>query len=153
MILLLAATAAAWAQDIPQTTCTNASLKGDYGFTLTGTRPSAPTPGAAIETVIGTAMTHFDGNGNLTQIDNIHGSVTGFIAPDRAGSGIYSINPDCTGTMTLSSSGSPTLTLQVVVVDDGNEVRTAVVAPAPVMVTSNGRRVLNRPVLGGIFRF
>jgi len=80
MILLWAATAA-WAQDAPQTTCTNASLKGDYGFTLTGTRPSAPTPGAAIETVIGTAMTHFDGNGNLTQIDNIHGSVTGFTLP------------------------------------------------------------------------
>jgi len=80
MILLLAATAAC-AQDAPQTTCTNASLKGDYGFTLTGTRPSAPTPGAAIETVIGTAMTHFDGNGNLTQIDNIHGSVTGFTLP------------------------------------------------------------------------
>jgi hypothetical protein len=80
MILLWAATAA-WAQDAPQTTCTNASLKGDYGFTLTGTRPSAPTPGAAIETVIGTAMTHFDGNGNLTQIDNIHGSVTGFHRP------------------------------------------------------------------------
>jgi hypothetical protein len=151
MILLLAATAAC-AQDAPQTTCTNASLKGDFGFTLTGTRPSAPTPGAAIETVIGTAMTHFDGNGNLTQVDNIHGSVTGFTAPDRAGSGNYSINPDCTGTMTLSSSGSPTLTLQIVVVDDGNEVRTAVVAPAPVMVTSSGRRVVTRPALGGIFR-
>lgn len=55
--------------------------------------------------------------------------------------------------MTLSSSGSPTLTLQIVVVDDGNEVRTAVVAPAPVMVTSNGRRVVTRPVLDRIFRF
>ena len=98
-------------------------------------------------------MTHFDGNGNLTQVDNIHGSVTGFTAPDRAGSGNYSINADCTGTMTLSSSGSPTLTLQIVVVDDGNEVRTAVVAPAPVMVTSNGRRVVTLPVLGRIFRF
>lgn len=152
MLILLLATTAAWAQGVPPAGCSNASLNGDYGFSLTGTRPSAPTPGAAIETVIGTAMTHFDGQGNLTQIDNIHGAITGFTAPDRAGSGNYSVDSDCTGTMTLSSSGSPTLTLHIVVVDNGNEVRTVVVSPPPVMVTSNGRRVVSRPGFSGIRR-
>jgi hypothetical protein len=99
-------------------------------------------------------MTHFDGNGNLTQNDNIHGSITGFPAPDRKGSGTYTINSDCSGTMKITSEGGPTLTLRIVVVDNGNEVRTAVVDPtasvaagssAPqVMVTSNGRRVAMR---------
>lgn len=137
-----------------QSVCTNATLEGDYGFVVTGTRPSAPTPGAPAETIVGVAMTHFDGNGNLTQTDNIHGSITGTASPNRPGTGTYTINSDCSGTMTLSSPGSPTLTLSIVVVDDGNEVRTAVTDPTAtvtpgtaspqVIVTSNGRRVVTR---------
>jgi hypothetical protein len=147
---LLAATAA-WAQQSPfQTVCTNATLEGDFGFTVTGMRPA---PGGAVEMVVGIAITHFDGNGSLTQTDNIHGSVTGVAAPNRQGTGTYTINADCTGTMKLSNPGSPTLTLAIVVVDDGNEVRTAVMdptatvtggAPPQVMVTSNGRRIVTR---------
>ena len=155
MLLLGAATA--WAQGNP-TVCTNATLDGDYGFIVTGMRPSAP--GGPIEMIVGVAMTHFDGNGNLTQTDNIHGSISGFPAPDRKGTGTYSINADCSGTMTLSNPGAPTLTLRIVVVDNGNEVRAAVVdptatvtagSPAPqVMVTSNGRRVTPRALGRGI---
>jgi hypothetical protein len=33
--------------------------------------------------------------GNFTQVDNIHGSVTGWV-PNRPGSGTYQVNPDCT---------------------------------------------------------
>jgi len=132
--LLLAATSL-WGQDF----CSNATLRGDYGFTVSGTRPSAP--GGPIETIAGVALTNFDGNGNLTQTDNIHGSLSGFPTPDRAGTGTYSVNADCTGTMTLINTGAPPLTLRIVVVDNGNEVRTVVVAPLAVMVTSNGRRV------------
>lgn len=159
--MLLLAASAAWAQDSPfQTVCTNATLEGDYGFIISGTRPSAPMAGAPIETIVGVAMTHFDGNGNLTQTDNIHGSVNGSPTPDRPGTGTYTINSNCAGTMTLSNQGAPTLTLRIVVVDSGNEVRTAVVdptavviagIPAPqVMVTSNGRRVTTRSLLAGI---
>jgi len=154
-LLLLVATAL-WARDdIYHPACTNATLQGYYGFTITGTRPSAPTPGAAVETIVGVAMTYFDGNGNLTQTDNIHGSITGFPSPDRKGIGTYALNDDCTGTMTLMNEGAPTLTLRIVVVDDGLEVRTAVVnptatvtagtTPPQVMVTSNGRRTQRRP--------
>ncbi len=115
MLLFLAP--AVWAQDTPfQTVCTNATIEGDYGFTVTGTRRSAPVPGAPVETIVGVAMTHFDGSGNLTQTDNIHGSINGFPGPDRKGAGTYTINPDCTGTMTLDSPGSPTLTLRIVAV-------------------------------------
>ena len=149
---LLFATAI-WAQGGPfQTVCTNATLEGDFGFIVTGMRPSGP--GGPVETVVGVAMTHFDGIGNLTQTDNIHGSITGLAAPNRQGTGSYTINPDCTGTMKLNNAGSPTLTLAIVVVDDGNEVRAAVMDPtasvtpgtsaAQVMVTSNGRRVITR---------
>lgn len=128
------------AQNSPfQAVCTNATLQGDYGFMVSGMKPSAL--GGPIEMMIGTAMTHFDGNGNLTQTDNIHGSISGFPTPDRPGTGMYSINADCTGTMTINAPGSPALTVRIVVVNNGNEVRAAVVDPATVMVTSNGRRV------------
>ena len=153
IIALLLSATAVFAQDL-QPTCTNATLEGDYGFIVTGTRPSAPTPGAPAETVVGVAMTHFDGSGGLTQVDNIHGSITGLATPNRQGTGSYIVNQDCTGTMKLSSPGSPTLTLAIVVVDNGNEVRAAVMDPTAtvtagatqpqVMVTSNGRRVVPR---------
>ena len=94
-----------------------------------------------MEMIIGTAMTNFDGSGNLSQTDNIHGSIDGFPTPDRPGTGKYSINADCTGTMTINAAGSPPLTARIVVVDNGNEVRAAIVDPVTVMVTSNGRRV------------
>jgi hypothetical protein len=122
-----------------QTVCTDATLQGNYGFTVSGTRPNGP--GGPIEAMVGTAMTTFDGFGNLTQTDNIHGSISGFTTPDRAATGKYSINADCAGTMTIAAAGSPVLTLRIVVVDNGNEVRTVVVDPLAVMVTSNGRRV------------
>jgi hypothetical protein len=144
IVSCLASGQALMAQNSPfQTICTSATLQGAYGFTINGMRPTGP--GGPVEAIIGTAMTNFDGNGNLTQTDNIHGSLDGFPTPDRAGTGKYSINSDCSGTMTINSAGSPPLTLRIVVVDNGNEVRTVVVDPVTVMVTSNGRRVAPPP--------
>ena len=137
--MLLAATAL-WGQgNGSQNSCSNATIAGDYGFTVTGTRLSRP--GGPMEAVVGVAMTHYDGSGGLTQTDNIHGSISGFATPDRKGSGTYTVNSDCTGTMTLVNEGAPPLTLRIVVVDGGNEIRTAVVSPLLALVTSNGRRV------------
>jgi len=119
--------------------CRLTTVRGDYGFSISGSRPSSP--GGPLEQILGVAMTHFDGAGGLTQIDNIHGSISGFAAPDRPGTGTYTLNNDCTGTMTLSNQGAPTLTLRIVVVDHGREIRTVVVSPAAVMVTSDGRRL------------
>jgi hypothetical protein len=145
----LASGQAVIAQNSPfETVCTNATLQGNYGFTVSGMRPTGP--GGPVEMIVGTAMTNFDGSGNLTQVDNIHGSLDGFPTPDRPGSGKYSINSDCSGTMTIIAAGSPTLTLRIVVVDNGNEVRAVVVDPVTVMVTSNGRRVAPPPQISEI---
>ncbi|MBM3784536.1 MAG: hypothetical protein FJW30_09275 [Acidobacteria bacterium] len=90
--------------------------------------------------MIGIAITTFDGHGNLTQVDNIHGGTSG-LNPDRPSTGTYTLKDDCTGTMTLINQGAPPLELRIVVVDRGREVRTAVMSPAAVMVTSNGRKL------------
>jgi hypothetical protein len=118
--------------------CTNETLKGDYGFVVTGIRPTGPgTPQVA---VVGTALTTFHGDGTLDQFDNINvNSPAVPLQPNRVGTGTYNLEPDCSGSMTITAGGM-TLALSIVVVDHGREVRTAVVTPN-VIVTSNGRKI------------
>lgn len=123
--------------------CSVTTLRGEYGFSISGTRPAVVNGVTEIEQMIGVALTTFDGVGNLTQVDNIHGSISGYPASavDRPGTGSYTLNENCTGTMSLTNEGAPTLTIHIVVVKDGKEIRTVVTDPLPVMVTSNGVRV------------
>lgn len=46
--------------------CSNATLKGSYGFNTEGTRPTGP-PTAPVENFLGLSITNYDGHGNLTQ--------------------------------------------------------------------------------------
>jgi hypothetical protein len=123
--------------------CSAGTLRGEYGFSISGARPTIVNGVTEIEQVIGVALTTFDGAGNLTQIDNIHGSISGYppSAVDRPGTGTYALNENCTGTISLTNEGAPTLTLHIVVVKGGKEIRTVVTNPLPSMVTSNGVRV------------
>ena len=130
--------AADWDHGHDHFSCSNETLRGDYGFTLTGTRPSMP--GGPQVTVVGVALTTFNGDGTLTQTDNVHADTpTPPFVPDRPGTGAYNLNADCSGWMTLTAGGM-TLTLSIVVVDHGREVRTAVISPN-VFVTSVGRKI------------
>ena len=118
--------------------CSNETLKGHYGFTITGLRPTMR--GGPQVAVVGTALTTFHGDGTLDQFDNINvNSPAVPFQPDRPGTGTYNLNPDCSGSMTLTAGGM-TLDLTITVVDHGREVRTAVVTPN-VIVTSNGRKI------------
>jgi len=118
--------------------CTNETLRGDYGFTITGIRPA--TPGGPQVALVGTALTTFHGDGTFDQFDNINvDSPADPFQPDRPGTGTYNLNPDCSGSMTLTAGGV-TLDLSIIVVANGREVRTAVITPN-VIVTSNGRKI------------
>jgi hypothetical protein len=48
------------------------------------------------ESVISVVLRNYDGQGNISQIDNVKGSITGIVS-DRQGSGTYEVSPDCTG--------------------------------------------------------
>jgi hypothetical protein len=113
--------------------CSNATLKGSYGFTIAGTRPTGPPP-APVENFIGLAITNFDGNGGLTQTyGTSHGSILGDSSTD-VGSGTYEINPDCSGTATLNLAGHGTpvsLRLWVLVVEGGDQINLVVMTPTP----------------------
>ena len=126
--------------------CSNASLKGKYGQTISG--ELLPGPGVVLPQN-GVAMTNFDGKGNFTQEDFvvINGSPTstGFASE----TGTYAINSDCTGTATINYPDGSWIDLELVVVNQGREFRTVVSAltmggnMVPVNIGSTGVRVDN----------
>lgn len=95
---------------------------------------------------VGVAITRFDGEGNLSQVDSvvIGGSqVADFTHPPA--SGTYSVNSNCTGTFTIEfRDGRPPVTVDFVVVDYGWEIDTVVLPPpgtvGPLATRSIGKR-------------
>jgi hypothetical protein len=118
--------------------CSAATLRGDYGIQIQGTRPSAP--GGPIEAVIGVVLRRYDGVSQFTQIDNVKGAISG-ITPNRFGSGSYQVNADCTAVVTAVPGPGILLEEQLVIVNDGREVRSIVASPPPVMVTGVQRKI------------
>ena len=120
--------------------CNEGTLRGEYGFQLSGLRP--PVGGAGpLEQFVGVGLATYDGHGSFTQVDNTHG-LSG-AATDRQGFGTYTVNPDCSGTATLWMVGGPPFPIEMrsVIVDDGDEIRSAVMSPAPIVVTAVGKKV------------
>jgi hypothetical protein len=118
--------------------CTNSSIKGSYAFTIRG---QIFTPNGPV-VVDGIAKTTFDGNGNLTQVDAVAANGIA-LQLWRAGTGSYTVNSDCTGTMTLLNPDQPPLHLAILVSDSGNLIHTVVIDPG-FAVTSDAERVLSR---------
>lgn len=102
-LAVLVASSPARAQD--NDGCTNATLKGDYAFTISG-QIFLPVVGAVQRQ--GVALMHFDGAGHFDQVDFVLSSpnapalpgppptdpVTGFHNQET---GTYTVNQDCTG--------------------------------------------------------
>jgi hypothetical protein len=74
--------------------CSNATLNGEYAFGVTGYTPPGVVAGIKV----------FDGNGSLTQRDYQGDSLrTMNLADFSTGEyGEYSVNSDCTGSMTIN---------------------------------------------------
>jgi hypothetical protein len=120
--------------------CTDSTIRGTYGIHLEGTAP-VPPPIGGTQTVIGVVTRTYDGMGNFSQVDNVHGSVTGWV-PNRAGSGTYQVNPDCTAaTQFQPGPGAPLIEERIVIVDGGSELYSITNNPPPLMVKSIGKRI------------
>ena len=100
--------------------CSNATLRGSFGFTSTGTLLALPPSLAGPFAEIGRQT--FDGRG-----DNTEGTATlsnNGIIRHVTFYGPYVVNPDCTGSMTLFVLPlGRTITLEFVIDDDGAELR------------------------------
>lgn len=115
--------------------CSPRTLRGDYGLVGTGTRGLGPGMSETFATI---SMVTYDGEGTFTAEGVSHGQTTGV----RGGpvSGTYFVNADCTGGQTTYIPGVPPLEDRFVIVDDGREVRTVVVAPLTTIATANLRK-------------
>jgi hypothetical protein len=129
--------------------CSNETLEGVYGLSISGTRPAPPPPSGTpnyvpgtVEQVIGVGTRTFDGDGNFSQVTNEKGSLSGILFSNRALQGTYSVNPDCSGTTTLNIPGLAfSIVYDIVVVSHGREFHSIVASPQPVMVSTTGRKV------------
>lgn len=114
-----------------QAQCSNATLSGDYSFTVEGQI-------LGVGPVNGVAETHFDGAGSLTQVDFVVHA--GVVPPGwRPATGTYSVASNCTGSAVITPSSGPVLNLEFVVLRSGKEIRT-VVADTNYQINSIGVR-------------
>jgi len=152
-----------------ETGCGNSMLKGDYAFTVSGQifMPAKAADGTATTVVIqrdGIAMTHFDGEGHLSQVDFVLSSpnapmpvpappapptdpLTGFHDMET---GTYTVFPDCTGTFSITTpKTSPTITVKFALSNGGRSIHTIVAsltlpgatAPVAALIHSEGHRL------------
>jgi hypothetical protein len=98
---LLLLSHAAMAQTAAENGCSNATLFGNYAFTLSG--QIYPPGGAAIQRD-GVALTHFNGAGKLSQVDFVMSDGLPLAGPTNLNTGFhinekgwYRVNSDCTG--------------------------------------------------------
>jgi hypothetical protein len=117
--------------------CSNATLRGDYSFSISG--DVQPPSGPAIK-VHGVALTHFDGQGNIVNSDHLVRNGTPPPVDWRPGTGSYLVHENCTGEAHINTEGSPTLDLYFVIGERGHEIR-AVVSDAGANISANGLRV------------
>ena len=101
--------------------CSKATLQGSFGYTSTGTLLDSyvPPPYAGPFGEVGRQT--FDGKGHTSATATT--SSNGNIAPVTI-EGTYTVNPDCTGSMTLKVSPfDSTVHADIVIDDDGAEIR------------------------------
>jgi hypothetical protein len=115
--------------------CSLHTLKGDYGLIGSGVRGLGPGASESFATV---SMVTYDGEGRFTAMGVSHGQTTG--VRNSPATGTYYVNPDCTGGETTFIPGVPQLEDSFVIVDNGREVRTNVIAPASTLATANLRK-------------
>ena len=120
--------------------CSEATVRGDYGIQIQGTRPA---PGGLTESVIGIVHRNYDGHGSFSQVSNLKGSIVG-TNPDAQGFGTYEVNPDCTGVIRFQPFPNVLIEERLVVVDNGREIRAAVMSPTAVVITSVHQRIHER---------
>jgi hypothetical protein len=118
--------------------CSNQTLKGSFGYTVTGTiTQSVPPLVAGPFVAVGRIV--FDGAGGVTTIRSLNDD--GNPLRNDSGNGSYSLNSDCTGSFSISvgPSGHQIVLNVDIVLDDSYELRGVVTTP-DVVLAFQGRR-------------
>ena len=103
--------------------CNDGTLRGDYGFLVTGLRGSEP--------FVKVGMRTYDGYGGFVDVGSSHGQVTPPLRNTQL-VGTYHVNPDCTGTSIVYLPGNlPPAESDFVIANQGKTVKEAVMLPQP----------------------
>ncbi len=97
--------------------CSTETLEGCYATNITGSIVSNGPVGALADVGVLT----FDGDGNVSQVSTV--SLNGQILPGRTGTGTYTVNPDCTGSLTLHFPPAFESTSNFVIDNHGREIQ------------------------------
>lgn len=117
LLLVILALAASSTLTAHARVCNNMTIKGAWVNSLHGL---IFLPDGSSLVLTGVTKTTYDGLGNSTELDA--SGVNGNVPPGwRTGSGSYTVNPDCTGTETISFPGQPDVHAQFVVAQSGNK--------------------------------
>ena len=108
--------------------CSNSTLQGGYGFFAYNSILPAGTPRAAL------GRLSFDGKGNFTNVFTFNDNGT---ISHHTDFGTYSVNADCTGKI-FTNGG--TATIEIVIVDGGNELYQLRTDPATVLFLFNAAK-------------
>jgi hypothetical protein len=121
--------------------CSNATLTGTFGYTITGVVLSAPAPLAGPFASVGKQS--FDGKGNT--MATALASANGNPVPLSI-TGTYVVNPDCTGSFSIviSPFGTAPSPVYFVIDSDGQEIR-AIAAGQGQVTTYIGKRQFAEP--------
>jgi hypothetical protein len=166
MILLvsgiLAVPCSALAQSTDHDGCTNATLRGDYAFRVSGSALLPMPSGNAWVDREGVAMGHFDGEGGFTQVDFVMSNGVAVSGPPdplthfHTGEiGWYKVNADCTGQAQIRFPAPPTfdsgavIDVMFVLSERGRGIHMIVsqlvppglTTPVPVSIHSDGERL------------
>jgi len=104
-----------------QSGCSVASLSGNYGFIQPAgvTHSGKKGKGANVPwQFIGVAT--FDGAGDISAAYS--GSLNGQVFTNQTTAGTYTVNSDCTGSVSYTSGGAAGSTYNFVIADGGNEI-------------------------------
>lgn len=104
--------------------CTNATLKGTFGYHRSGTNHS----GATVTDIAAVGFVTFDGKGGLTGSQHI--SRNG-VFTEVASAGFYHVKPDCTFTL---SDATNTVIANGVIVDKGKELYALSMTPGNAVI-------------------
>jgi hypothetical protein len=136
LLMLTVALAVCSAVTAQASVCNNATIRGTYAYTIHG---QVFIPNGPILLITGLARTTFDGEGNVTELDAV--AANGNMAPGWVpNTGVYSVNPDCTGTITVTNGNQPLIHGQMIIAQSGNTIHEMLIDPG-FATTADGERI------------
>jgi hypothetical protein len=119
------------------TGCTDATLKGSYAFFNTGFATPDRSVQGQEDPFAAVGVSTFDGLGNFSV--NATVSFLGVVKTNQSTTGTYTVNSDCTGSISLTAGDDAGFTFNLVIIGGGTEV-VGIEGPSGITGTLDAKR-------------